>query len=119
MAYADTRFLTRRRALSARLAGMRIDEMLVTNLLHVRYLSGFSGSQGALVLSKDLTAEISTDGRYATQIAEEVSDIPAVIERQSARELLRRVTGPRRVGFEAEYFSVAELERLKESAPRT
>lgn len=114
MAYADTRFLTRRRALSARLAGMRIDEMLVTNLLHVRYLSGFSGSQGAMVLSKDLTAEISTDGRYATQIAEEVADIPAIIERQSARELLRRIEGPRRVGFEADYVSVAELERLRE-----
>ena len=71
MAYADTRFLTRRRTLSARLAGMRIDEMLVTNLNHVRYLSGFSGSQGALVLAKDLTAEIGTDGRYTTQIAEE------------------------------------------------
>ncbi len=115
MAYADTRFLTRRRALSARLAGMRIDEMLVTNLNHVRYLSGFSGSQGALVLSKDLTAEISTDGRYATQIAEEVPDIEAVIERQSALALIRRVKGPRRVGFEASHVTVAELERFQEA----
>lgn len=115
MAYADTRFLTRRRALSARLAGMRIDEMLVTNLIHVRYLSGFSGSQGALVLSKDLSAEIATDGRYSTQIAEEVPDIPVVIERQSALALLRRIEGPRRVGFEAEHVTVAQLERLQEA----
>jgi len=79
MAYADTRFATRRRALSAKLAGMRIDEMLVTNLIHVRYLSGFSGSNAALVLAKDLTATICTDGRYTTQIAEEVPDIEAVI----------------------------------------
>ena len=115
MAYADTRFLTRRRALSARLAGMRIDEMLVTKVKHVRYLSGFSGSQGALVLAKDLTAEISTDGRYTTQIAEEVPDIEAIIERQSALALLRRIEGPRRVGFEASHVSVAELERLKDA----
>lgn len=115
MAYADTRFLTRRRALSARLAGMRIDEMLVTHLIHVRYLSGFSGSQGALVLSKDLTAEIATDGRYSTQIAEEVPDIPVVIERQSALALLRRIEGPRRVGFEAEHVTVAQVERLREA----
>lgn len=115
MAYADTRFLTRRRALSARLAGMRIDEMLVTNLIHVRYLSGFSGSQGALVLSKDLTAEIATDGRYTMQIAEEVPDIPVHIERQSALALLRRIEGPRRVGFEADHVSVAQLERLQEA----
>lgn len=116
MAYADTRFLTRRRTLSARLAGMRIDEMLVTNLNHVRYLSGFSGSQGALVLAKDLTAEICTDGRYTTQIAEEVPDIEAVIERQSALALLRRIEGPRRVGFEASHVTVAELERLQEAS---
>jgi len=94
---------------------MRIDEMLVTNLNHVRYLSGFSGSQGALVLAKDLTAEICTDGRYTTQIAEEVPDIEAVIERQSALALLRRIEGPRRVGFEASHVTVAELERLQEA----
>lgn len=115
MAYADTRFLTRRRALSARLAGMRIDEMLVTNLNHVRYLSGFSGSQGALVLAKDLTAEISTDGRYTTQIAEEVPDIEVVIERPSPQALLKRIEGPRRVGYEASYVSVADLEKLEEA----
>ncbi|AKK08892.1 aminopeptidase P family protein [Corynebacterium testudinoris] len=115
MAYADTRFATRRRALSAKLSGMRIDEMLVTNLLHVRFLSGFSGSNAALVLAKDLTASICTDGRYITQIAEEVPDIPAIIDRPSAEALLRRIEGPRRVGFEADYVSVAELENLQEA----
>ncbi|AGF72577.1 aminopeptidase P family protein [Corynebacterium halotolerans] len=115
MAYADTRFLTRRRALSARLAGQRIDAMLVTNLIHVRYLSGFSGSNAALVLAKDLTAEIATDGRYRTQIAEEVPDIEAVIARPCAEALLGRIEGPRRIGFEADYVSVAQLEQLREA----
>lgn len=115
MAYADTRFATRRRALSARLAGMRIDAMLVTNMLHVRYLSGFSGSAGALVLAKDLTAEIATDGRYATQIAEQVPDIEAIIGRPSAETLLQHIEGPRRIGFEAEYVSVAQLEKYQKA----
>lgn len=115
MAYADTRFLTRRRALSARLAGQRIDAMLVTNMIHVRYLSGFSGSNGALILAKDLTAEIATDGRYRTQIAEEVPDIEAVIARPCPEALLGRIEGPRRIGFEADYVSVAQLETLQEA----
>ena len=42
MALADTRFSNRRRALAAELAGQRIDALLVTNLLHVRYLTNFS-----------------------------------------------------------------------------
>ncbi|QMV85397.1 aminopeptidase P family protein [Corynebacterium hindlerae] len=114
--FADTRFLTRRRALSAKLAGQRIDSMLVTHLTHVRFLSNFSGSNAALLVNKDLTAKICTDGRYTTQISEEVPDIDALIERNSASALLATVTGPRRVGFEADYVSVAQLEKLKEAA---
>ncbi|RNE49238.1 aminopeptidase P family protein [Corynebacterium alimapuense] len=115
MAYADTRFATRRRALSAKLAGMRIDEMLITNPIHVRFFSGFTGSSGALVLAKDLTAEIATDGRYTTQIAEEVPDISSVIDRPSDEALLGRIEGPRRVGFEADYLPVSQLERLQQA----
>lgn len=114
--FADTRFSHRRRALSATLAGQRIDSMLVTHLTHVRFLSNFSGSNAALLIGKDLSASICTDGRYTTQIAAEVPDIEAVIERASAKALLSTVEGPRRVGFEADYVSVAELERLQEAA---
>lgn len=114
MALADTRFATRRRALAAKLAGQRIDMMLVTNLIHVRYLSGFSGSNGALLLSKDLSARICTDGRYVTQIAEEVPDIEALIARPCADALLGQVEGPRRVGFEASFVSVEQLAALQE-----
>ena len=39
MPLSDTRFLSRRRALSAKLAAQRVDAMLVTHLTHVRYLS--------------------------------------------------------------------------------
>ena len=54
MALADTRFSDRRRKLAAELAGQRIDAVLVTHLTHVRYLSGFSGSNGGLLLRKTL-----------------------------------------------------------------
>ncbi|WP_034650691.1 aminopeptidase P family protein [Corynebacterium vitaeruminis] len=116
MALSDTRFATRRRALAAKLAGQRVDMMLVTHLTHVRYLSGFSGSNGSVILSKELTARASTDGRYLTQIAEEVRDLECLEARDTAVALLREVTGPRRVGFEADYVSYAQLEKLKEAA---
>ncbi|MDN5785265.1 MAG: aminopeptidase P family N-terminal domain-containing protein, partial [Corynebacterium casei] len=48
MGLADTRFSNRRRALAATLAAQRIDAILVTDLTHMRYLTGFSGSNGAL-----------------------------------------------------------------------
>lgn len=115
MALADTRFATRRRALAAKLAGQRIDSILVTSPIHVRYLSGFTGSNGALIVNKDLSAQICTDGRYTTQIAEEVPDIEALIERNSAVALLSQVAGPRRIAFEASQTTIAELDALKDA----
>ncbi|MDY5840072.1 MAG: Xaa-Pro peptidase family protein [Corynebacterium camporealensis] len=117
MAMADTRFSNRRRKLAAELAGQRIDAMLVTNLIHVRYLSGFSGSNGGLLLRKDLSALMATDGRYTTQIAEEVPDIEAIIKRAVGPTLLGEVEGPTRVGYEADYVSVSDLRKLEEAAP--
>ena len=117
MALADTRFENRRRKLSTMLAERRIDDMLVTHLTHVRYLSGFSGSNGAMLVSKDRTAAIATDGRYTTQIAEEVPDIKAVIERNVGVAMLSKAAEGHRVGFEADYVSVAQLDKLREACP--
>ena len=117
MGMADTRFETRRRKLASEFAAQRVDDMLITHLTHVRYLSGFTGSNAALLVSKDRTARIATDGRYTTQIEREVPDIPATITRQLASDLLGGVADGHRVGFEAEYVSVAQLEKLKAALP--
>lgn len=117
MALADTRYDHRRRALASQLASRRVDVFLVTNLVHVQYLTGFSGSNAALTVASNLDATMCTDGRYTTQISEEVPDVPAVIARPSAAALLRRIEGARRVGFEADYVSVAELDALRDAAP--
>lgn len=119
MALADTRFSNRRRALAAELAGQRIDALLVTNLLHVRYLTNFSGSNGALLLRKDAGADIASDGRYATQIRHEVPDIEPVITRSLITELLALLDGDDywRVGVEADHLSYNEYQRLQKAAP--
>ena len=117
MALSDTRFLTRRRTLAAKLAAQRIDVMLVTHMIHVRYLSNFSGSNGALLVQKDLSSLIATDGRYLTQIAEEVPDIEVIEARDCAVGLLSQIQGSRRVGYEADYVSVQQLKKLQEACP--
>lgn len=117
MGMADTRFDTRRRKLASELAAQRIDDMLVTNLIHVRYLSGFSGSNGVLRVSKDRTAAIATDGRYQSQVAREVPDIEATITREVATALLGKVIEGHRVGYEADYVSVNQLRALEKACP--
>ncbi|MDK8763234.1 M24 family metallopeptidase [Corynebacterium minutissimum] len=117
MALADTRFSNRRRKLASTLAGQRIDGVVITHLTHVRYLTGFSGSNGGLLLRKDLSALMATDGRYTTQIADEVPDIEAVLGRDVGPHLLSQLDGEMRVGYEADYVSVAQLKRMEEAAP--
>jgi Xaa-Pro aminopeptidase len=48
-----------------------VDALLVTNLVNVRYLTGFSGSAAELLVGAD-EALLVTDGRYRTQAAEQL-----------------------------------------------
>ena len=58
-------------ALRARFDGF--DALVVTTLPNVRYLTGFAGSAGVLVVTPT-GALLTTDGRYRTQSAEQVSE---------------------------------------------
>jgi Xaa-Pro aminopeptidase len=48
-----------------------IDALVVTTLANVRYLTGFTGSAGVLLVTPE-AALLTTDGRYRTQSAEQV-----------------------------------------------
>ncbi len=98
----------RRAAVAGVLRERDLDALLVTSLVNVRYLTGFTGSNAALLITADGDATVSTDGRYITQIANESPDLPTVIDRSCALALLRRAPG--RVGFEAEHVTVAARE---------
>jgi Xaa-Pro aminopeptidase len=60
--------------LAARLPELGVEAFLVTRLPNVRYLTGFSGSNGQLILTPD-DGVFLTDGRYAEQSRREVSDL--------------------------------------------
>ncbi len=83
--------------------------MLVTDLVNVRYLSGFTGSNAALlVFADDRGAVLATDGRYRTQAAQQAPDVDVAIERACGRHLAERAAaaGVRRLGFESHVVTV-------------
>lgn len=88
---------------------------LVTEINNVRYLSGFTGSSGACLLT-ETGGYFVTDGRYRLQAPREVQSLEIRIEPQSTTkeltELLKTLGTP--IGFEAEHTSVARLKRLQE-----
>lgn len=69
--------------LRAALAASQLDALLVSALPNVRYLTGFSGSNGLVVVTAD-EAVLLTDFRYASQVKSEVSPaVRVVIESNS------------------------------------
>lgn len=100
----------RRAALRALAAAADVDAVLVTDLANIRYLTGFTGSNAALLLHRDgdAASRFCTDGRYAAQAAAQVPDLEPVIERASARTLAERAAmlGVRRLGFESDMVTV-------------
>lgn len=111
----------RREALAAELAGLEVRAALVTTLLNVRYLTGFTGSSAALLVHDDGSSVLATDGRYELQAATECPDLPAVITRSGRRDLADRAigAGASQVGFEDLHLPVAAFRDLPHSASWT
>lgn len=106
--------------LRAALAERGLPALLVGGPANRRYISGFSGSYGALLVTAD-AALLFTDSRYIIQAARES---PGFALRQIINpgrplpELLAEVAGElelRRIGFEAAHTSMAEYHALAEA----
>jgi len=108
----------RRHILRRHLAAAELDAILITDLVNVRYLSGFTGSNAALLIpTEGETPILATDGRYRTQAAQQAPDAQILIERACAPQLVRAAaaTGIRRLGFESHVMTVdahAALQRV-------
>jgi Xaa-Pro aminopeptidase len=97
-----------------------IDGFLVTHLPNVRYLSGFSGTNGLCLVGRDASYFI-TDFRYDEQSHQEVKGLRIAVAKKNLfgelekRKLLR---GMHRVGIEGNYLPYAEYQKLKRAFPR-
>jgi Xaa-Pro aminopeptidase len=92
----------RRRRLADRFGDLDVDGVLVTTLPNVRYLTGFTGSNGQALLSADAGVFFS-DGRYDEQSRREVPDLERSIHLGRFPEIPEAVErlGIRRLGFES------------------
>lgn len=102
--------------LEARIAERELDLLLVTDLVNVRWVTGFTGSNGAAVVG-DGTRTFVTDFRYLTQAAEQVPDFHREI---AQADLLAGVVktlpdeGALRVGFDDAAMSVKSHAHLRD-----
>jgi Xaa-Pro aminopeptidase len=101
--------------LEAALAEKGLDRMLVTDLVNVRYLTGFTGTNGAVVCGPGLRVFL-TDFRYTERAAAEVSEWETVtVTGDWLAGIAERLEG--KVGFEDDHMSVRGLTKLEEKLP--
>jgi Xaa-Pro aminopeptidase len=106
----------RAQRLAAALPGLEADLILVTSLVNVRYLTGYTGSNGLVLVGPD-TRVFLTDFRYVEQSAAEVD--PSFDRRIAVQDLLDGVVdvvgfGPVRLAFEDAHLTVRAHARLAE-----
>ncbi|XWK52506.1 aminopeptidase P family protein [Tunturiibacter empetritectus] len=105
----------KRAAAAAKAAG--VDGMLIAHLPDVRYLCGFTGSNGVLALVGG-RATLFTDGRYTVQARAEAAGTKVVIAKKpavvAACEWLETAR-VRRCGFDAAHTTVAGLETMRKA----
>lgn len=109
----------RLRNLREKLRGENLDALVVLDIDNLRYLTGFSGSTGALIVTQE-TAVLLVDGRYTVQAGEEC---PAHVEVSEFKggagkaivEAAARFS-PHRFGFESDavtYRCYQQIRRLR------
>ena len=116
-------FKARQQKLREHLATTRFDGLLVSHLPNIRYLCGFTGSAGLLLVEESGSVFI-TDVRYDTQAHEEVKGAKVIIARKSPLPALGEFLAKRRkrsrgwtIGLEEEHFTISEKKRLGKVRP--
>jgi Xaa-Pro aminopeptidase len=107
------------RRLTDSLASSSVDALLVTSLINVRYLTGFTGSAGAALITREGEVQLAVDGRYAEQAAAQCPGVPVLVTRAYGADLLLRgaEAGAGRVAVEAHALTLEAYDVLRAAVP--
>ena len=107
--------------LREKLSQYELENLLVTDILNVRYLSGFTGSYAALLVTEE-DVFLLTDFRYVEQVKQECPGVTLEIVERSwlpgVHQLAERMH-IRSIGFEANALDYADWQTLSGSLPFT
>jgi len=103
----------RRARLQDKIASEKLDALIVTEMVNIRYLTGFTGTAAIFLLTPRYSWFL-TDFRYAQQAQEQVVG-PEVLRYTEALDTLAGLLsklGLKNVGFEAESVSAAKADQM-------
>lgn len=96
----------------------KTEGMLITSAENVRYLCGFSGTEGSIFITRR-EGFFLTDGRYTTQAREQVTGLAVITFREKAKGIasIIKKSRVRSVGYEARSLTVAFFKDLEKEVP--
>jgi len=109
--------IKRLRKLRTPIAEKGLDALLLSQPENLRYLSGFTGSSGWLLISGQ-NAILATDFRYVEQAKGESPDFEIIQTKQELRDWLPGLVsdlGWHKLGFEANFISYDSYHKLSEA----
>ncbi|MCG8603934.1 Xaa-Pro peptidase family protein [bacterium] len=107
--------------LRKRIEELKLDAFLVTSLVNIRYLFGFTGSNAIALITSDLSFFV-TDRRYVTQSQQEVQQAEILIAQRDLIGELKKTNVPLlrgKLGFEALNLTVKNYTEIKKAFPDT
>lgn len=109
--------LKRLARLREEIARRELDALLVSNLANVKYLSGFTGSNGTLIVDP-AQATLLTDFRYIEQAEEQAPAFSVLDGKSEPRKLLvERLGDAAKVGFDDADMRVKSFRLLEKEMP--
>jgi Xaa-Pro aminopeptidase len=114
----------RLKLLRRRISRSEATALVVTHLPNIRYLSGFTGSAGILIVESE-RATLFTDGRYAVQAPQEVKPAgvrviipPGGILKAAGEQLASRSQGRSKLcaAYDPNQLTVAQFKELRRAA---
>ena len=111
-------YAQRRQTVAADLAARKLDAFLVSFSANLRYLSGFTGSNGSLLVLPD-RAFFFTDPRYEIQSAQEVSCNVKIAKGPLVEDIVKTIARSRlhRIGYEPARMTCDWLDSLRSKLP--
>ncbi len=106
----------RRAALAGRLPDLAVDGFLVNGLTNVRYLTGFTGSNGQVLVTGE-AGVFFTDGRYTEQARHEVAGLERETYLGGFGEALAARLGSAGVGVSASRRTTSPSGRSSSGSP--
>ncbi|HEX5146514.1 MAG TPA: Xaa-Pro peptidase family protein [Conexibacter sp.] len=105
--------------LAALIEERELDALLVTNLVNVRYLTGYTGTNGVALVGVEELRTFVTDFRYVTQAEQQVHGFERRVGEQDLLDeaIAALPAGDLRLGIEDQHMSVLTFDRLREALP--